>query len=231
MSVGLRNESAHAPIHFELPRPVVIEAIVNAIAHRDYTSNASVQVMLFKDRLKVFNPGHLTPRLSVQELKLEHSSFPTNPRLAELMYLAGYIERFGTGTGEIFRLTKEAGLKEPEFDFTGGFNIIIWRPSAITTPQAPHKHPTSTGQVQDKYKTSREIEGLLLKLNGEMNRLQIQEKLGLKGRDNFIKNYLQPAITEGFVELTIPEKPNSPKQSYRLTEKGFELQISLRDKK
>jgi predicted HTH transcriptional regulator len=241
VSVGMRTESTQAPIHFELPRPVVVEAIVNAVVHRDYTSNASVQVMLFKDRLKVFNPGYLTPRLNVQKLKSEHSSFPTNPMLAELMYLAGYIERFGTGTGEIFRLTKEAGLKEPEFDFSDGFNIIIWRPSPITTPQVPPKYPastlpvqdkyrTSTGQVQDKYKASREIEGVLMILIGEMNRLQIQEKLGLKGRDNFIKNYLQPAINEGFIELTNPEKPNSPKQSYRLTEKGLELQTILRNK-
>ena len=42
---------------YELPQEAVAEAIVNAVAHRDYTSKASVQVMLFADRLEVWNPG------------------------------------------------------------------------------------------------------------------------------------------------------------------------------
>jgi len=59
--IGTRAESAQAPTVYELPREVVSEAIVNAVAHRDYTSNASVQVMLFKDRLEIWNPGSLPP--------------------------------------------------------------------------------------------------------------------------------------------------------------------------
>ena len=50
-----------APVEYELPHEAVAEAIVNAITHRDYTSNASVQVMLFADRLEVWNPGELPP--------------------------------------------------------------------------------------------------------------------------------------------------------------------------
>ena len=48
-------------MRYEIPREVVAEAIVNAVAHRDYTSNGSVQVMLFADRLEVWNPGRLWP--------------------------------------------------------------------------------------------------------------------------------------------------------------------------
>lgn len=72
---------------------------------------------------------------------------PTNPKLAEYPYQAGYIERFGTGMGEIFRLSKEFNLLEPTIDLTEGFKVTIWRPSA-------HKSyiddRTSTGQVLDK---------------------------------------------------------------------------------
>lgn len=46
------------------------------------------------------------------------------------------------------------------------------------------------------------------------------EKLNLKGRDNFEKLYLAPALEAGLVERTIPDKPNSRLQQYRLTEKG-----------
>jgi hypothetical protein len=64
-----------------------------------------------------------------------------------------------------------------------------------------------------------------------MKRSQIQEELGLKHRETFGINYLQPAIQEGFIEPTIPEKPKSPRQSYRLTPKGLQLQKKLRNGK
>lgn len=71
--------------------------------------------MLFKDRLEIWNPGSLPYGLTTAKLREPHSSIPANPLLAEPMYLAGYIERMGTGTGDIIRLCKDAGLKEPEF--------------------------------------------------------------------------------------------------------------------
>ena len=77
---------------------MVAEAIVNAVAHRDYASNGSVQVMLFADRLEVWNPGGLPPSLTLAKLRLPHGSVPANPLLAEPLYLTQYIERMGTGT-------------------------------------------------------------------------------------------------------------------------------------
>lgn len=71
LSVGTRAESVQAPIAYEIPKEVVTEAIVNAVAHRDYTDNSSVQVMLFADRLDVMNSGQLPPPLTV-ELSLIH---------------------------------------------------------------------------------------------------------------------------------------------------------------
>lgn len=47
-------------------------------------------------------------------------------------------------------------------------------------------------------------------------------------RQTFLYNYLRPAIEVGLLEFTIPEKPNSPKQKYRLTNKGKALQIKLK---
>jgi predicted HTH transcriptional regulator len=58
---------------------VVAEAIVNAVAHRDYTSNGSIQVMLFADRLEVWNPGTLPPSLTLEKLRQAHGSVPAKP--------------------------------------------------------------------------------------------------------------------------------------------------------
>ncbi|EKD28967.1 MAG: filamentation induced by cAMP protein Fic [uncultured bacterium] len=58
-------------------------------------------------------------------------------------------------------------------------------------------------------------------LDGEMSRKQIQEKLGLKDEKHFREAYLQPAIAQGLIEMTVPDKPNSSLQKYRITPKGI----------
>ena len=127
LSVGTRAESIQAPVSYEIPKEVIVEAIVNAVAHRDYASNGSVQVMLFKDRMEVRNPGTLPTRLTLDKLRVPHSSVPTNPLLAHAMYLVAYVERMGTGTLDMIRRCSEAGLPEPEFAVAEGFVTTIRR--------------------------------------------------------------------------------------------------------
>jgi len=127
LAVGTREHSTQAPVAYEMPPEVVREAIVNAVAHRDYTSNGSVQVMLFSDRLEVWNPGTLPPSLTLEKLRHPHGSVPGNPLLAEPLYLTKYIERMGTGTGDMIERCRNAGLAEPEFALTDGFVITLRR--------------------------------------------------------------------------------------------------------
>lgn len=89
LSVGTRAAGSQARVKYEIPKEVVAEAIVNAVAHRDYTSNGSVQVMLFSDRLEIWNPGSLPASLTLEKLRVAHGSVPGNPLLAEPMYLTG----------------------------------------------------------------------------------------------------------------------------------------------
>ncbi|MBE6301730.1 MAG: DUF4062 domain-containing protein [Parabacteroides distasonis] len=127
--VGTRaeGEKADIPTRPELPIDAVKEAIVNAVCHRDYTSKASVQVMLFRDRLEVWNPGTLPYGLTVQKLHGPHKSLPANPLLADPMYWNGYIEKVGTGTEDIINKCREYGLKTPEFYQEEDFRVVIWR--------------------------------------------------------------------------------------------------------
>lgn len=127
-AVGTRQESNIAPAIYELPPDAVAEAIVNAIAHRDYHSNASVEVRLFADRLEVWNPGRLPGTLTLDDLRKDHPSIPNNPLIAESLYLTRYIEKAGSGTQRIIELCRESGLPEPEFEQRcGSFVITIWR--------------------------------------------------------------------------------------------------------
>ena len=242
ISVGTRKESNQAGFAYEIPREVVSEAIVNAVAHRDYNSNGSVEVRLFKDRLEISNPGRLTKELSIEKLEQDHGSYPFNPRLAEILYQTAYIERFGTGTSDIFTKVREAGLTKPEFDLSEGIKIIIWRPTDYDTGQATihdAKHNSDhdpdhdtdhdtdqAGKIQFK-QIDNLIYRLILVFDGEMSRQELMDKLELKHRPTFRINYLNPALDEGLIEMTLPDSLKSKRQKYRLTEKGRELQKRL----
>ncbi|MBN2099556.1 MAG: DUF4062 domain-containing protein [Dehalococcoidia bacterium] len=127
-SIGTREHSAQAPAAYELPKEAVTEAVVNAVAHRDYTSNASVQVTLFADRLEVWNPGELPSSLTPERLRKPHASIPRNPLIAEPLYLAHYIEKAGSGTLDMIARCREAGLPEPDFEERAGqFVATVWR--------------------------------------------------------------------------------------------------------
>jgi ATP-dependent DNA helicase RecG len=127
-AVGTRAESLRAPVTYELPPGAVAEAIINALAHRDYRSNGSVEVRLFADRLEVWNPGTLPGTLTLQDLRIDHSSIPNNPLLAESLYLASYIEKLGSGTQKMIELCREAGLSEPDFEQRSSFFVLtMWR--------------------------------------------------------------------------------------------------------
>jgi len=89
---------------------------------------------------------------------------------------------------------------------------------AATTPQVtPHDTPQVTPQVEQ----------LVEVLKGEMSRQDLQNMLELSDRKSFINNYVNPALEVGLIEYTIPEKPNSSLQKYRLTEKGEAFKKTL----
>lgn len=127
-SVGTRAESNQAPVRYEIPPDVIREAIVNAIAHRDYTSAGAVQVSVFADRVEVWNPGTLLAPLTPESLRRPHGSIARNPRICEALFLARYIEKFGTGTLMMIRESLAHALPEPDFAQRGGeFTIAVWR--------------------------------------------------------------------------------------------------------
>jgi predicted HTH transcriptional regulator len=126
--IGSRDDGARLQSDFEIPKGAVAEAIVNAVAYRDYSSNALTQVFLFADRLEVRNPGELPRSLTPEELKRVHPSIPHNPLLVDVLYRAGYVDRAGTGTLDMLAKCREANLAEPEFLQDGDQWVVrLWR--------------------------------------------------------------------------------------------------------
>lgn len=93
----------------------------------------------------------------------------------------------------------------------------------LPSEMADEHTPISTRQASDKYPTSSMEIDMLIKVLAEQQ-LSIKELLAamqLKDRENFMVNYLNPAIKEGFVTMLYPNKPRHPRQKYLLTVKGL----------
>ena len=210
LSVGTRAESVQAPVNYEIPKEVVTEAIVNAVAHRDYTSNASVQVMLFSDRLEVWNPGRLPPSLTLEQLRDTHPSVPRNRLLARSLYFTQYIEEMGTGTLDIIRRCRDAGLPEPEFTDSGGFKTTIWRA----------KPPEQIKVQPELLRGDLELRVINLLADGPLSRSELSKKLGHKKASGRLYNVIRDLLDNQMIEYTLPDKPRSKRQQYRLTDKG-----------
>ena len=219
--VGTRAESTQAPIAYEIPKEVVTEAIVNAVAHRDYTSNASVQVMLFSDRLEVLNPGRLPPSLTLEQLRETHQSDPRNRLLARSLYLNQYIEEMGTGTLDMIRRCRNAGLPEPEFNDSSGFKITIWR--AKSSEKINVQPESLPGDLRSKV--------LSLLADGSMSKSELSNKLGHKRIPGQLNKVFQDLLDNQLIEYTLPEKRRSPRQQYRLTDKGRTELLNLKSRK
>jgi len=210
-SVGTRALGPQAPVEYDIPEEVVAEGIVNAVAHRDYASNASVEVQLFPDRLEIWNPGTVHPPLTLEKLYHPHASQPNNPLIAEPLFLTKYIEKAGTGTVDMLDRCRAAGMKQPEFCTDAGFFILtVWRKIAWT--QSPTQSPTQSSDPVERL--------LIILQEGDRSAGELRQATKIKHRHTFRTNYIHPALKQGLIEPTIPEKPGSRLQKYRITDKG-----------
>ena len=92
-----------------------------------------MQVTVTRNRIIVRNPGTLPVELTKADLMKEHGSYPHNPLVAEVMFQAGYIEKYGTGITENIRKMQEAHLLAPDIDLSAEFVTTIWRDNDATS--------------------------------------------------------------------------------------------------
>ena len=226
--VGTRAAGPSAPVEYELPRDVVAEAIVNAVAHRDYASNASVQVMLFTDRLEVWNPGELPSALTLEDLRRPHASIPRNPLIAESLFLGHYAEKAGTGILDMIARCREEGLPTPEFHQSSGqFVQTVRRPIALANLAHVEAHEAHVEATPETHATLTAIERVIMEACAITPRStpELLSALGHGSRTGGYKKAVARLLSVGFLELTVPDRPRSRNQRYRLTPAG-ELAIS-----
>ena len=201
---------------FLYPPEAIREGLVNAFAHRDYTdSSGGIAVHIYPKRLEIWNSGSLPEGITPETLINGHLSVLRNPDIAHVLYLRGFMEKIGRGSVLILRKCKERGLAEPVWtsDEKTGVTLTFFAPE-VTTEVTPEVTQEVALQVTP------EVLQMLRAFVGDMPRRDLQRLLGLKDDEHFRKAYLLPAIKKNLIEMTLPDKPHSSKQRYRLTRKG-----------
>ena len=143
------------------------------------------------------------------------SPYPKNPVIARFFREIGRADELGSGMRKLIKYGKAYGGSDPEMIEGDIFRIVVKYPDFETRTVEEVEGrvtPTVTPTV-----------GMLLALlqkNGECSSMDIRKALGLKDRSHIHKNFLQPALVAGYIEMTLSEKPNSRFQKYRLTDAG-----------
>lgn len=120
-------EGIHRVETYEYPKDAVREAILNALAHKDYSIGVPIQISVYEDKLMIWNGGQLPTDWTIENLKQKHSSIPYNPDISNAFFRAGYIEAWGRGTIKIIEQCKEYGLPNPEFENTGKDFWVVFK--------------------------------------------------------------------------------------------------------
>ncbi|MHB1559590.1 MAG: ATP-binding protein [Isosphaeraceae bacterium] len=120
----------------EYPLEAVREAIVNAVAHRDYSPYARgsyVQIRMFADRLEIQSPGGLFGNVTLENLDEEQST--RNARLMRMMEDAQIVENRGSGIRAMLDALRGANLEPPRFDDRRSSFLVTFRNHTLMNPE------------------------------------------------------------------------------------------------
>lgn len=166
---------------YELPVSAIREIITNAVLHRSYVDQASIQVSIFDDRLEIDSPGMLCAGLSVTDA-LSGKSKCRNKAIAEAFQYMKIIEGWGTGLPRLFRRCKEMGLPEPKFEeFGDGIKVTVYRAIGDTQIGTDDTNDTKKDSNDTLSETDRRIIEMLRK-DEKITQKRLSEELGISLR-------------------------------------------------
>jgi ATP-dependent DNA helicase RecG len=211
----------------ELPYDALREAIINAVAHRDYFQRgANVMVEVYDDRIEICNPGGLPRGLSPEEFGKR--SVLRNPKIAGMLHRTDYIEKMGTGVHKMQRLMSEAGLAPLEFTFTSFFTVTFMKPAVTkeeTVGEGLREDFTNSFSLKFGIKGEKLIRMVkMLEILHRGNKIDAQVAEGLGAKRRTFAYDIEFLRGEGLIEFI-----GAPKTGrYALTEKGNKMISELR---
>jgi ATP-dependent DNA helicase RecG len=192
------------------------EAVINAIVHNNYTNEVPPKFEIFSDRLEITSAGGLTNGLDEEEF-FKGYSIPMNKELMRIYKDLDMVEHLGSGIPRILKT-----YSKDCFKFTTNFLRMSF-PIDESFILETTEHHTLQVTPHDTLQVTPQVKKLISILLKEMSRDEIQNSLKLSDRKNYMNNYQNPALKLGFIQMTIPDKPRSKNQKYRLTDLGVSL--------
>ena len=120
-------EGARFETKFVYPEQACREALINAIAHRDYSVHSGIEIFVFNDRIEVRSPGALLSTIKIsglQELNGAHES--RNPMVARVLKDHKYMRELGEGMRRIFEAMEQNDLEKPQLVSSGSsFSVVL----------------------------------------------------------------------------------------------------------
>ena len=109
---------------YDFNEAVLREAILNAVAHRDYSIASEVVIKQFPSKIIISNPGGFPKGVNIENI-LTVSSTPRSRLLTDILEKTGLVERSGQGVDKIFSLTLSEGKPEPDYSFSDMFQVTL----------------------------------------------------------------------------------------------------------
>jgi len=232
-----RAEATHVE---NFPYVAIEETVINAIYHRSYQEREPVEVRIGVDEMIILSYPGPDRSVRLDELRAGRANPRRyrNRRIGEFLKELELTEGRCTGIPKIINAMRENGSPPPVFEFDEDHSyfmvrlpvhplarppVTAFRTDPVTTAQVvPATHQVTPqvtiGTPQVAPQVTDPVARLILVVQGEMRRTEIQAALGLKDRIHLREAYLVPALAAGLLEMTIPNAPNSRLQKYRLTQ-------------
>lgn len=208
---------------FPVPPNALREILLNAVMHRDYSYyGGHVAIVVFDDRVEIQSYGRLPSGLTLEDLSGRHRSELRNPLIAEAFHRTGAVEVWGRGTNRVIAECKAAGIPPPTFQERQGWMVVTF----LAAIAPPAEGSPGLGSELDSELGSR-LESLqrrvLMTLRGQpLGKGPLAKRLGQKQASGPLHVAIRSLLAEGLVERTIPDKPRSRLQRYRLTSAGLD---------
>ena len=218
---------------WSIPLTMLREAIVNALVHADYAQRGTpIRVAFFDDRIDIESPGFLLPGMTVQDMQSGISRI-RNPVIARVFRELHLTEQWGSGVKRIFADAAAQGLPEPRVvEIATGVRLSVFldtpHDAGSMTAQKPSLAHTNA-QVGEQ--VGEQVSKLLLHCSAlPRSKQELLAMLSLSNAYLNYKRHIVPLLDQGLIAMTIPDKPQSRLQRYRITPQGQALLTALTTK-